>query len=163
MVRKRTHELSDPLASASKAKTMSGFDYLQAIFEGKISPPPMMATIDAEPFHLEIGSVGFSFEPKEFHYNPIGTVHGGVISTILDSAMGCSLQSILPQGFAFTTLELKINFIKTVSFESGKMKSVGRIIHSGKSTALLEADLRDEAGILYAHGVSTCMIFKIPE
>jgi len=163
MERKRTYEWSDPIASALKAKTMSGLEYLQAIFQGKIPPPPIMATIDTIPVSIEFGSVAFSFEPKEYHYNPIGTVHGGIITTVLDSAMGCSLQSTLPQGFSYTTLELKINFIKAVSFKSGKMNSAGRIIHSGKSTALVEADLRDESGTLYAHGVSTCLIFKTPD
>jgi uncharacterized protein (TIGR00369 family) len=75
--------------------------------------------------------------------------------------MGCALQSKLPKGVAYTTLELKINFIKSVTYKSGKMKAQGRLIHLGKSTALLEADLRDEEGKLYAHGVSTCMILNL--
>lgn len=162
MERKRTYEWSDPMQGATKAKTMSGFDYLRAILDGEIPPPPIMNTLEIVPVGLEKGQVAFGFEPKEFHYNPIGSVHGGVISTVLDSVMGCTVQSVLPEGFAYTTLELKVNFLKAVTFKSGQMKSVGRIIHSGKSTALVEADLRDEAGTIYAYGVSTCMIFKIP-
>lgn len=159
--RKRTYEWVNPLETAEKGKTMSGYDFLNGILKGEIPPPPIATTLDFHPLSLEEGKVIFEFEPREFHYNPIGSVHGGVISTVLDTVMGCALQSKLPQGVAYTTLELKINFIKAVTYKSGKMKAEGRIIHSGKSTALIEADLKDEEGKLYAHGVSTCMIFNI--
>jgi uncharacterized protein (TIGR00369 family) len=118
--------------------------------------------LDFHPLSVQEGKVTFEFEPREFHYNPIGSVHGGVISTVLDTVMGCALQSKLPKGVAYTTLELKINFLKAVTYKSGKMKAEGRLIHLGKSTALVEADLRDEEGkLLYAHGVSTCMILNL--
>lgn len=158
--RTRTYEWVNPLEIAEKGKTMSGYDFLNGILKGEISPPPIAETLDFHPLNLEEGKVNFEFEPQEFHYNPIGSVHGGVISTVLDTVMGCALQSKLPQGVAYTTLELKINFIKAVSHKCGKMKAEGRLIHFGKSTALMEADLKDDKGKLYAHGVSTCMIFK---
>lgn len=158
----RTYEWIDPLETAEKGKTMSGYDFLNGILTGEIPPPPIAATLDFHPISVEEGKVTFEFEPREFHYNPIGCVHGGVISTVLDTVMGCALQSRLPQGVIYTTLELKINFIKAVTFKSGKMKAEGRLIHLGKSTALVEADLKDENGKLYAHGVSTCMIFQQP-
>jgi len=159
--RKRTHEWTNPLEMAAKAKTMSGFDFLNGILKGDIPPAPIAETLDFYPLSLEKGKAVFEFEPKEFHYNPIGSVHGGVITTVLDTVMGCSLQSYLPQGVAYTTLELKVNFLKAVTINDGKMKSTGKIIHLGKTTALVEADLKDEAGKVYAHGVSTCMIFNI--
>jgi uncharacterized protein (TIGR00369 family) len=159
--RKRTHKWANPLELAAKATTMSGFDFLNAILNGEIPPAPIAETLDFHPLSLEKGKVVFEFEPKEFHYNPIGSVHGGVISTVLDTVMGCSLQSALPEGLGYTTLELKINFIKAVSIKNGKLKSTGKIIHLGKSTALVEADLRDEQGNLFAHGVSTCMVLNL--
>jgi len=158
--RTRTYEWVNPLETAEKAKTMSGYDFLNGILKGEIPPPPIAITLDFYPLSLEEGKVTFEFEPREFHYNPIGSVHGGVISTVLDTVMGCALQSKLPQGIAYTTLELKTNFIKAVTHRSGKMRAEGRLIHLGKTTALIEADLRSETGTLFAHGVSTCMIFR---
>lgn len=156
----RTYEWSNPLETAEKAKTMSGYDFLNGILKGTIPPPPIADTLEFHPLGLEEGKVTFEFEPQEYHYNPIGSVHGGVISTLLDTAMGCALHSKLPQSTAYTTLELKVNFIKPVTDRCGKMKAEGRLIHLGKSTALIEADLKDDQGRLYAHGVSTCMILK---
>lgn len=159
--RKRTYEWMNPLETAEKAKTMSGLDFLNGISKGEIPPPPIAETLDFHPLSVEIGKVVFEFEAKEYHYNPIGCVHGGVISTVLDTVMGCAVHSKLPQGVAYTTLEFKINFIRAVTIKSGKMKAEGRIIHLGKNTALVEADLRDEQENVYAHGVSTCMIFNL--
>jgi uncharacterized protein (TIGR00369 family) len=159
--RTRTYAWVNPLETAELGKTMSGYDFLHGILNGEIPPPPIAATLGFHPLSLEEGKVTFEFEPKEFHYNPIGSVHGGVISTVLDTVMGCALQSKLPQGVAYTTLELKVNFLRTVTHRSGKLIAEGRLIHHGKSTALVEADLKDESGnLLYAHGVSTCMIFN---
>lgn len=159
--RKRTHQWANPVELAEKAKSISGFDFLNGIMNGEISPAPIAETLDFHPFSLEEGKAVFEFEAKEFHYNPLGSVHGGVITTVLDTVMGCSLQSALPQGVAYTTLELKVNFLKAVTTYSGKLKSTGKIIHLGKTTALVEADLKDEQGKVYAHGISTCMIFKL--
>lgn len=159
--RSRTYQWTDPLETAAKAKTMTGFQFLEGILKGDIPSPPIASTLDFKPLTLEEGRVSFEFEPREFHYNPIGSVHGGVISTLLDTAMGCALQSSLPRGVAYTTLELKINFIKAVTHKSGILKAEGRLIHNGKSTAFAEADLKDSEGRLYAHGVSTCLLFQI--
>ncbi|MFD2033772.1 PaaI family thioesterase [Belliella marina] len=159
--RKRTYEWMNPLETADKAKTMSGFDFLNSISKGETPLPPIAETLEFHPLSVEIGRVVFEFEAKEYHYNPIGSVHGGVISTVLDTVMGCTVHSMLPQGVIYTTLELKINFIKAVTIKNGKMKAEARIIHLGKNTALVEADLRDEQGHVYAHGVSTCMIINL--
>lgn len=104
--------------------------------------------------------MSFLFEPQEFHYNPIGTVHGGVISAILDSAMGCSIHSLLPAGTGYTTLELKVNFLKAVTAQTGELSATGKVIHAGNRIALVEARLTDKHNIIYAHGVSTCMIYQ---
>jgi len=160
MKRKRTFTWEDPKIGAEKAKTLTGIDYLKAMKEGLLPPPPVIEMMDFSLEEIRTGNVTFSFIPKEFHYNPIGTVHGGVISTLLDSAMGCTLHSILDQGTGYTTLELKINFMKAVTTSTEKLIASGKIIHSGKSTALVEAHLKDENGAIYAHAVSTCMILR---
>lgn len=158
--RTRTYEWIDPLDTAAKSKSMAGYDFLQGILSGTIPQPPVAQTLDFKPSSLEAGKVIFDFEPKEFHYNPIGTVHGGVISTVLDTVLGCALHSMLAKGVAYTTLELKVNFVKAVTISSGRLKAEGRLIHLGKSTALVEADLKDDSGRLYAHAISTCMLFQ---
>ena len=158
--RTRTFTWDDPMKGAMEATQMSGYDYLQAMGDGKIPLPPILHTLDFKVNHLEKGIVIFSFEPQEFHYNPIGSVHGGVITAILDSAMGCSLHSLLDAGVGYTTLELKVNFLKAVNIKTGLLKAVGKVINAGSRSALVEAQLIDESGKIYAHAVSTCMILK---
>ena len=160
MERTRSFTWEDPQIGAEKARKMSGLDYLNAMDSGEIPPPPIIKTMDFTLDKIEKGQISFGFTPEEFHYNPIGTVHGGVIATILDSAMGCTIHSVLEEGIGYTTLELKINYLKAVTIDSGKLTAVGKIIHGGKSTALVEAQLVDENGNVYAHAVSTCMILR---
>ena len=160
MKRERTFIWDDPLIAAKAAQTMNGIDFLKAIENGDLPPPPIFQAFDLGEISVEVGKVTFYFTPKEFHYNPIGMVHGGAISTVLDSAMGCTLQSVLPQGIAYTTLELKINFLRAITTESGRLICAGKVIHKGSKTALVEAQIVDNEGKVYAHGVSTCLLMK---
>lgn len=142
------------------AAAMSGLEFLQAVSAGTLPLSPLVRTLDFTVTHIEKGKVSFSFIPQEFHYNPLGSVHGGVLSALLDSAMGCTLHSILEAGSGYTTLELKTNFLKAVTIGSGTMTATGKIIHTGNRTALLEATLTDDQGKIFAHGTSTCLILK---
>ncbi len=160
MERSRTITWSDPMAGATQAKTMSGQAYLDAMSAGTIDFPPLLHTLDFKVEGVTEGEAIFSFLPQEFHYNPIGTVHGGVITAMLDSAMGCSLHSLLEAGAGYTTLEIKVNFLKAITIKTGKLRAIGKVIHAGSRTALTEAQLTDEAGHVYAHGISTCMILR---
>lgn len=160
MERSRTFTWSDPMSGATQARTMSGQAYLDAMNAGTIDFPPLLHTLDFKVEDVTSGVAIFSFFPQEFHYNPIGTVHGGVITAMLDSAMGCSLHSLLEAGVGYTTLEIKVNFLKAITIKTGKLRAIGKVIHAGSRTALTEAQLTDEAGNVYAHGVSTCMILK---
>lgn len=163
MTRKRTYEWNDPLETSEKARNMSGFDFLNTVLNvnGPSISSPIERTLDFYLLTLEKGKVVYTFEPQEFHFNPIGTVHGGVITTLLDSAMGCTIHSTLEKGKAYHTIELKVNFLKAVTRKSGPLLATGKIIHLGRSTGLVEADLTDQEGKVYAHGVSTCMIITI--
>jgi uncharacterized protein (TIGR00369 family) len=160
MGRTKTIHWQDPSEGAGKAMHMSGLEYIQAMGDGRIPFPPILHTLDFKVVSVEKGQAIFSFKPQEFHYNPIGAVHGGVITAILDSAMGCTLHSILPAGTGYTTLELKVNFLKAITIKTGELKAIGKIINSGSRTALVEAQLLDSNSKLYAHAVSTCMILK---
>ncbi|NOT75543.1 MAG: PaaI family thioesterase [Cyclobacteriaceae bacterium] len=161
--RTRTYSWQDPMESAKKGLQLSGMDYLMAMKNGELPPPPIMNTLDLNMGTLEFGKVSFVFQPQEFHYNPLGTVHGGVITTLLDSAMGCALHSTLPQGTGYTTLELKVNFLRPISIKSKKLTCSGKVINAGSKTALMEAQLIDDDGKVYAHGVSTCMLLSLGE
>lgn len=154
----RTFEWQDPEAGFEAAATMRGIDYLNAMSDGTLPLSPLVKTLDFKVEEITLGKAIFSFIPQAFHYNPIGSVHGGVLSALLDSAMGCTLHSILEAGSIYTTLELKVNFLKAANIQSGKLYATGHLIHTGRTTALVEATITDEQGKVYAHGTSTCLI-----
>lgn len=160
MYRTRTYEWQDPMDGPKQAMNMNGIDYLQAMSDGQIALPPILYTMGFDAPVMDRGKATFPFTPQEFHYNPIGSVHGGVISTILDSAMGCTLHSVLEAGTGYTTLELKVNFLKAITIKTGPLIAIGKIINQGGRTALVDARLEDADGKLYAYGISTCLIFK---
>ena len=137
----------DPTELAGRARDSSGLDFLRGIISGELPTAPIQELL------------GFSLEPGEQHYNPIGSVHGGVAATLLDSAMGAAVHSTLPQGSAYATLEVKFNLVRAITAETGRVVAEGKVIHAGKTVATVEASLRSAAdGKLLAHGTSTCLI-----
>jgi uncharacterized protein (TIGR00369 family) len=157
--RTRTISWEDPLVSARAGTTLSGIDYLRAIAQGKIPPPPIARLLGFDIEEVEEGRVVFTAEPGEHHYNPIGVVHGGLAATLLDSAMGCAVHSRLPQGRGYTTLEIKVNYVRAITRESGRLRAVGTVVHMGGKIATAEARLLDGEGRLCAHATTTCMLF----
>lgn len=156
--RTRTFAWSDPAAYLPALRTLTGLEFLQAIQRGELPPPPFAQLIDARIAVAEQGRVVFSFTPAEYHYNPIGVVHGGMAATILDSCMSCCIQTLLPAGVAYTTVELKVNFVRPLLLTTGEVRAEGRVIHQGRTVATAEGRVTDAAGKLYAHGTTTCMI-----
>ncbi len=150
----------DPASGAETAREMSGLEYLQAIARGELPGVPMGSLMGFEVGEIEAGRVVFECVPGEQHYNPIGTVHGGLACTLFDSAMGCAVHSALPAGVGYTTVELKVNFLRPISVQTGKISCEGKTIHVGGRIATAEAHLTDEAGKLYGHATTTCMIFR---
>jgi uncharacterized protein (TIGR00369 family) len=161
--RTRTVSWDDPLISARAAPSMSGLEYLQAMERGELPPPPLMQLLNMGFQSAEAGRVVFSVEPAEYHYNPIGVVHGGLAATLCDSAMGCAIQSTLPAGVGYTTLELKVNFVRPLTVATGLVLCEGKVIHVGNRVGTAEARVTDRAGKLYAHATTTCMIMRPPE
>ena len=139
---------------------MSGLEFLQKIVSGELSPPPLAALMNFDLVELREGYAVFAIDPAEYHYNPIGVVHGGVAATLLDSAMGCAVHSTLPAGAAYTTLEIKVNFVRAMTSETGRVRAEAKLIHIGGRTATAEGRIVDEAGKLYAHGTTTCLILR---
>ena len=140
---------------------MSGFEFLQKIVAGELPQPPLASLMDFQIVELAEGRAVFAVNPAEYHYNPIGVVHGGLAATLLDSAMGCAVHSMLPAGTGYTTLELKVNFIRAMTAETGRVRAEGKLIHLGARTATAEGRVIDESGKLYAHATTTCLILKL--
>ena len=158
--RTRVITWEDPTETVQTGKTISGIAFLRAMQSGELPPPPFAALLGIWITEVSEGRVVFATEPSEYHYNPLGTVHGGVIATLLDSALGCAVQSMLPAGTSYTTLELKVNYLRPITEKTGTIYAEGKIIHLGGRIATAEARLTDAKGKLYAHATTTCIILR---
>ena len=158
--RKRTYDWEDPALLSTQTNKLTGLEFMEKMIKAELPFPPLLHTLDFKLISIQPGRAEFTFQPQEFHYNPLGSVHGGVITAVLDSAMGCTLHSVLPLGTGYTTIEIKVNFLKSISIKTGLMRATGVIINQGNRTALVESRLIDENGKLYAYATSTCMIIK---
>jgi uncharacterized protein (TIGR00369 family) len=158
--RTRTVTWQDPRPLAEAGRGVSGLEFLQRIVSGELAPPPFAALLNFDLVEVGEGHAVFAVNPAEYHYNPIGVVHGGLAATLLDSAMGCAVHSMLPAGAGYTTLEIKVNFIRAMTAETGRVRCEAKIVHSGARTATAEGRIVDETGKLYAHGTTTCLILR---
>ncbi|MEU4192097.1 PaaI family thioesterase [Kribbella sp. NPDC026611] len=159
--RTRTFTWDDPRATAARVGSTSGLEMLQAMRDGDLPAPPILQLVGATGFEVDEGKVTVFMPAAEFHYNPLGTVHGGIIATLLDTAAGCTVHSTLPAGVGYTSLDLMTRFIKPVTVDSGQLSCVGAIVSRGRRTAVAESHLYDERGKLLAHATSTCLIFDL--
>jgi uncharacterized protein (TIGR00369 family) len=156
--RARTYSWQDPFAIVEKAVGLTGLEVMQRIMSGEIPPPPIADTLDFRLVEVKRGKAVFECEPAEFHYNPIGVVHAGLAATLLDSAMGCAFVSIAEVGTMWTTLELKANFTRAMTSDTGIVRCTGTVVHPGRRVATTEARLEDATGRLYAHATSTILV-----
>ena len=156
--RSRTIEWEDPKRFLEPLQTDSGLEFLQKIVRGELPRPPIGALMDFTLVEVSAGKAVFGGEPAEFHYNPIGVVHGGLAATLLDSAMGCAVQTMLPHGAGYTTLEIKVNFVRALTAATGPVRCEATVIHMGSRTATAEGRLVDRNGKLYAHATTTCIV-----
>ena len=149
------------VVAVERLRQMAGLDFLRAIVAGELPGPPICAVLPFALVLVEPGRAVFAGEPDARLYNPLGTVHGGFTMTLLDSCMGCAVQSVLAAGRAFTTVETKVNFVRPITAETGRLTAEGRVVHSGSRIASAEGRLVDAAGKLYAHGTSTCLVLTL--
>jgi uncharacterized protein (TIGR00369 family) len=157
--RTRTVTWEDPLAALPAAAGMSGLEFMKAVFEGRLPPPPIMGTMGVTGGEVEEGRAVFHGEAGEYLYNPIGVVHGGFAMTILDSAMGCAIHTTLRQGERYTSLETKVNFVGPITADTGPVRCEGLVLHRGGRVATAEGRLyADKTGKLLAHGTTTCLV-----
>ncbi|MBQ0905630.1 PaaI family thioesterase [Micromonospora sp. U21] len=159
--RSRTFTWSDPAANAAQVGRRPGLDLLRAMIAGELAAPPVMHLMDMVRMEADEGRVTVDLVPQEFHYNPLGTVHGGVISTLLDTAAGCAVHTTLPAGVGYTSLDLSVKFLRPVTVASGILRCEGTVLQRGRRTALAEARLTDADSRLIAHATSTCLLFPL--
>lgn len=157
----RTYEWTPPgQGDLATLSDLDGLGQLMAMVDGKAPAPPIMATLGFTDFRPTRGSVTVEMPAAAFHYNPLGSVHGGVLSTLLDTAAACSVHSTLEVGEMYTSLDLAVKFLRPVTIESGVLRCVGSVIQRGRRTALADARLYDQNDKLLAHATSSCMIFS---
>jgi uncharacterized protein (TIGR00369 family) len=149
------------VASPEEVKGLSGIEFLRRIADGRVPQPPICATLGFRLTEVSPGFALFTMTPAFRHYNPIGTVHGGVASTLLDSCMSCAIQTNLEQGLGYITLELKVNLVRPVTERTGPLRAEGRSLYVGRRSGTAEGKLVDAAGTLLAHGTTTCLIFPL--
>jgi uncharacterized protein (TIGR00369 family) len=160
-VRTRTYSWTDPSSTFQAVARRSGLELLAAIGTGELPPAPVAQMLGMEPIDVSEGLVRFALDPHETHYNPLGTVHGGVLATLLDSATGCAVHSVLPAGTGYTTLDLNTRYLRPVTAATGRIIATGVVLSRGTRTALAEARLTDSRDRLLAHATSTCLIFDL--
>jgi len=149
------------VASLDEIKGYSGIEFLRRITSGEVAQPPITKTLGFALAEVAPGFALFTMAPAFRHYNPIGSVHGGVAATLLDSCMSCSIQTHLERGLGYTTLELKVNMVRPITEKTGPIRAEGRSLYVGRRSATAEGKIIDANGTLLAHGITTCMIFEI--
>jgi uncharacterized protein (TIGR00369 family) len=160
MLRSLTVSWEDPMPLAEQGRKLPGLEFLRAIRDGRLPPPPIAVLLGMRLVEVEPGVAVFEITPGEQHYNPIGVVHGGLAMTILDSAMGCCVQTRIPQGIAYTTLEAKTNLVRAITAKTGTLRATGKVVHVGNRVATAEGRLEDASGKLYAHATTTCIVLN---
>ncbi|MGY1604539.1 PaaI family thioesterase [Geodermatophilus sp. SYSU D00815] len=160
--RSRTVTWHDPMLTAAGALERSGLETMQAIRDGVLPPPPIARLLQMEFVDVAEGRVEFRCDLDESVYNPIGVVHGGVVCTLLDSVLGCAVHTTLPQGTGYTSIELKVNYLRAVHATSAPLTAVGTVVKPGRRVAFAEGEVLDAQGRAVATASSSLLVFPIP-
>jgi uncharacterized protein (TIGR00369 family) len=139
----------------------TGLELMHAMIRGELPYPPVAKTMSFQIIEVAPGHAVFQGQPLAEHFNPLGTVHGGWFATLLDSALGCAVHTMMPAGRAYTTAELNINLVKALTPKVERVRAIGEVIHCGRQLATAEARLVGPDGTLYAHGTTTCLVFDM--
>jgi uncharacterized protein (TIGR00369 family) len=159
--RSRNVRWVDPHPALGVAREMGGLEYTRRVMRGDASPAPVCELVGFRFTLVDPGRIVIEFEPAEYHYNVVGSVHGGITCTLLDSAMSVAVHTTLPADHGFATLQLNTHFVRPIAVRTGRMRCEGKVTHSGRRIATAEGQLVDMSGRLYAHGTATCMTFPL--
>lgn len=157
----RAHMAPPGTLSLKEVASMSPQEFFDGIGSGQLPAPPINVPMHMTPIQWTPGHFIFQGSPQDMHYNPLGTVHGGYIATLLDSALGCAIHTMLSKGQGYTTTDLRISYVRALTTAVGPVRAEGRIIHVGRSTALAEGRLYDVDDKLYATASTTCLIMNM--
>ena len=157
----KEHEAGYGVVPVAQARTMDGMTLFTEMLAGRLPAPPICKALGFRLSEVEQGRVAFVYEPSPDHYNPLGSIHGGVAATLLDSVMGCCIHTTLKAGIGYTTVEIKVNYVRGMTHKTGPVRAEGKVINVGSRIATSEGRLVDGAGKLLAHGTTTCLIFPI--
>jgi uncharacterized protein (TIGR00369 family) len=158
--RSRSCHGGDPVATAARGAGLGGLAYLRAVVAGALPQPPIAEALDLRLTEVESGRAVFTCTPGEMHYNLIGSVHGGLAATLIDSATGCAVYSTLDVGDGWTTLNLSVEFLAGVDRDTGPLSCEGRVVRVGRRVGIADATVRDDRGRVYARGSTTCLLFR---
>ena len=139
---------------------LNGLEMMQGVLSGQLPYPPISQTLDFTLVELAAGRAVFQGAPNPGHLNPLGTIHGGWFATLLDSAMGCAVHTLMPLGRGYTTAELSVNLVKALTPKVSRVRAIGEVIHCGRQLATAHARLVGPDGTLYAHATTTCLVFE---
>jgi len=156
--RVRTVRWEDPMIGAAAAASMNGLDYLRAIAAGEFPPPPVALLLGMDLTKVDAGRAVFTIDPGEHLYNPIGSVHGGILATLLDSALGCAVHSKLAAGIAYTTVDLAVTYVRPATRDTGRLTCEAELLHLGRRIGTARARIVDADGRLYATATTTCLV-----
>lgn len=159
--RRRVVEWEDPAPGVAVMPSMSGLDYLRSMLSGELPPPPITNLMSMRLTAVEQGTATFVCEPDESHYNPIGTVHGGLVCTLLDSALGCAVQTTLPQGQGYTSIEIKVNYLRPVLAGAGPLTCVAHVTKPGNRVAFADGVVTDASGKVVATATGSLLVFAL--
>ena len=164
LLQRREYGWVDPAVALPELVTHSGEEYLRKVAAGTLPRPPIMATIDVTAIELtDELAVRLTLTPQPFHDNPLGTMHGGILATMLDTVMACAVHATLPIGVGYTSLDVSVRFIRPVTQRSGPIVAEGRVVSRGRRIATAEGDVRDAGGRVMATGTTSCLIFERTE
>jgi len=145
---------------AEERQKLTGLEYMRQVMTGEVPPSGMVQLMNFKLVEVSEGRAVFTIQPDERHYNGLGIAHGGLAATLLDSATGCAINTMMPAGKIFTTLEMKINYVRPMTRETGEVRCEANVIHVGGRIASAEGRIVDRNGKLFAHGTATCMLFR---
>ena len=145
---------------AETRRVLTGLEYMRKLLTGELPPVGMVELLNLKLIDVSEGYAVFTVQPDERHYNGLGIAHGGLAATLLDTATGCAINAMMPAGRVFTTLEMKINYVRPITGDCGVVRCEGKVIHVGRRVATAEGRIVDQNGKLYAHGTATCMLFR---
>lgn len=150
------------IATSGAVVSKTGLEIMEAMLAGELPYPHIADTLDFSLVEVSPGKAVFQGTPQLKHFNPMGSVHGGWYATLLDSAVGCAIHTMMPAGRAYTTAELSVNIVRAATLKTGPLRAIGSVIHCGRQLATAEGRIVDPDGKLYAHATTTCLVFETP-